>query len=126
MLSALTGRVFLMRNVHEDALTLFQSRWALSYLRGPLGRDHRQEDARERCDAPLAADTQRGRVNGPAPTADLAALPPLIQMKRAEPPFDHDPLLRGGEHRLVVGQIAPPGARQIGAGGGFARAGVAH
>jgi Helicase HerA, central domain len=39
LLSALTGRVFLMRNVHEDALTLFQSRWALSYLRGPLGRD---------------------------------------------------------------------------------------
>jgi hypothetical protein len=28
-----------MRNVHDDALTLFQSRWALSYLRGPLGRD---------------------------------------------------------------------------------------
>ena len=31
LLSALTSRVFLMRNVHEDALTLFQSRWALSY-----------------------------------------------------------------------------------------------
>lgn len=39
LLSALTSRVFLMRNVHEDGLTLFQSRWALSYLRGPLGRE---------------------------------------------------------------------------------------
>ena len=39
LLSVLTSRVFLMRNVHEDRLTLFQSRWALSYLRGPLGRD---------------------------------------------------------------------------------------
>ena len=39
LLSSLTSRVFLMRNVHEDRLTLFQSRWALSYLRGPLGRD---------------------------------------------------------------------------------------
>jgi hypothetical protein len=39
LLSALTSRVFLMRNVHEDALTLFQSRWALSYLRGPICRD---------------------------------------------------------------------------------------
>jgi len=38
-LSALTSRVFLMRNVHEDGLTIFQSRWALSYLRGPLSRD---------------------------------------------------------------------------------------
>ena len=39
LLSGLTSRVFVMRNVHDDGLTLFQSRWALSYLRGPLGRD---------------------------------------------------------------------------------------
>ena len=39
LISSLTARVFLMRNVHEDGLTLFQSRWALSYLRGPLGRE---------------------------------------------------------------------------------------
>jgi hypothetical protein len=36
LISNLTGRVFLMRNVHDDAPVLFQSRWALSYLRGPL------------------------------------------------------------------------------------------
>jgi hypothetical protein len=36
MMSALTQRVFLMRNVHDDAPVLFQSRWALSYLRGPM------------------------------------------------------------------------------------------
>jgi hypothetical protein len=36
MMSALTQRVFLMRNVHEDAAILMKSRWALSYLRGPL------------------------------------------------------------------------------------------
>jgi hypothetical protein len=36
MMSGLTQRVFLMRNVHDDAPVLFQSRWALSYLRGPL------------------------------------------------------------------------------------------
>jgi hypothetical protein len=39
LLSGLTSRVFVMRNVHDDRVTLFQSRWALSYLRGPLGRD---------------------------------------------------------------------------------------
>jgi hypothetical protein len=38
LLSGLTSRVFLMRNVHEDAPVLFQTRWTLSYLRGPLGR----------------------------------------------------------------------------------------
>ena len=36
MISGLTPRVFLMRNVHDDAPVLFQSRWALSYLKGPL------------------------------------------------------------------------------------------
>jgi hypothetical protein len=36
LLANLSARVFLMRNVHEDAPVLFRSRWALSYLRGPL------------------------------------------------------------------------------------------
>jgi hypothetical protein len=36
LLSQLQQRVFLMRNVHDDAPVLFKSRWALSYLRGPL------------------------------------------------------------------------------------------
>jgi hypothetical protein len=38
MLAGLQNRVFLMNNVHEDAPVLFQTRWALSYLRGPLTR----------------------------------------------------------------------------------------
>jgi hypothetical protein len=38
MLSALKARTFLMSNAHEQAPVLFQSRWALSYLRGPLTR----------------------------------------------------------------------------------------
>ncbi len=36
LLSNLTSRVFLMRNVHDERPVLFKSRWALSYLRGPL------------------------------------------------------------------------------------------
>jgi hypothetical protein len=36
LLGTLTQRVFLMRNVHDDAPVLMKSRWALSYLRGPL------------------------------------------------------------------------------------------
>jgi len=38
-LSALGNRVFLMNNVHDDGPTIFQTRWALSFLRGPLSRD---------------------------------------------------------------------------------------
>ncbi len=37
-LAGLKSRVFLMNNVHEDQPVLFESRWAMSYLRGPLTR----------------------------------------------------------------------------------------
>src|SRR6187399_2719681 len=38
-LSSLGKRVFLLHDVHAGAPITFQSRWALSYLRGPLSRD---------------------------------------------------------------------------------------
>ena len=39
ILSTLGKRVFLLHNVHENAPVVFQTRWTLSYLRGPLSRD---------------------------------------------------------------------------------------
>jgi hypothetical protein len=38
-LSGLGKRVFLMNNVHEDGPAVFETRWALSYLRGPIDRN---------------------------------------------------------------------------------------
>ncbi len=38
-LAGLGNRVFLMNNVHEDGPVLFETRWCLSYLRGPLSRN---------------------------------------------------------------------------------------
>jgi Helicase HerA, central domain len=38
-LSGLGKRIFLMHNVNDNAPTVFQSRWAMSYLRGPMTRD---------------------------------------------------------------------------------------
>ena len=41
-LAALGNRVFLLNNVHEDRPVVFQTRWCLSYLRGPLSRSQIQ------------------------------------------------------------------------------------
>ena len=37
-LAGLGSRVFLMNNVHEDQPSVFHTRWAMSYLAGPLAR----------------------------------------------------------------------------------------
>jgi hypothetical protein len=42
LISGLGKRVFLLNNVHEDGPVVFQTRWALSYLRGPLSREQIQ------------------------------------------------------------------------------------
>jgi len=37
-LAGLQSRVFVLHSVHEDAPVVFQTRWAMSYLRGPMTR----------------------------------------------------------------------------------------
>lgn len=39
IISSLDSRVFLLHNVHQGDTVVFQSRWAMSYLRGPLTRE---------------------------------------------------------------------------------------
>ena len=39
LISGLDNRIFLMNNTHEDGLEMLQTRWALSYLRGPLVKE---------------------------------------------------------------------------------------
>ena len=38
LIAGLGKRVFLLHNVHEDRPEIFETRWAMSYLRGPLTR----------------------------------------------------------------------------------------
>ena len=38
-LAGLESRIFVLNNVHEDGTEVFESRWAMSYLRGPLTRN---------------------------------------------------------------------------------------
>ena len=39
LLSSLGKRIFLLHNVHERRPVVFETRWTMSYLRGPMGRD---------------------------------------------------------------------------------------
>ncbi len=38
ILAGLSNRIFLLNNTHDDALEVFETRWAMSYMRGPLTR----------------------------------------------------------------------------------------
>ncbi|OQX52411.1 MAG: hypothetical protein B5M53_08525 [Candidatus Cloacimonas sp. 4484_209] len=39
LISSLTKRVFIQHNVHNEKPTIFKTRWAMSYLRGPLTKE---------------------------------------------------------------------------------------
>ena len=88
LLSALQKRVFLLHNVHEEKLITFQTRWTMSYLRGPLSRDQIRSLMSDRVKAAAASAS---RVEAPAAAApprpaaadsrseQLPVLPPGIQ-----------------------------------------------
>jgi len=60
-IAGLGNRVFLMNNVHEDTPAVFESRWAMSYLRGPLTRNQ----IKVLCDA--KKNTEGYTINKSAP-----------------------------------------------------------
>ncbi len=78
-LSALGNRRFLLHNVHDKGPVLFETRWVMSYLRGPLTRDQiRKLTPSETPPAPVAA---------PAPTPNPAPVPvPASAGSLAPPP----------------------------------------
>ena len=60
LLSALDKRVFLLHNVHDKGPVVFQTRWTLSYLRGPLSRDQiRQLTPPPGCGSRVRANTRQ-------------------------------------------------------------------
>ncbi|MBN1849472.1 MAG: DUF87 domain-containing protein [Deltaproteobacteria bacterium] len=74
LLAGLGNRVFLMRNVHEDKPVVFQTRWAMSYLRGPLTL----QQIRRLSPVGLTAEAA-SPVPAPAAPASKPVLPPDIQ-----------------------------------------------
>ncbi len=87
ILSGLGNRVFLMNNTHEDEPVLMQTRWALSYLRGPLTREQVKtlmDPYKGQAQAATPAAVSSGAVvSGPvaakAGNTQPPALPPEVQ-----------------------------------------------
>jgi hypothetical protein len=57
LLAGLTNRIFLMNDVHEDGPVVLESRWAMSYLRGPLTREQIKTLMKDRRPEPAATPT---------------------------------------------------------------------
>jgi hypothetical protein len=78
-LAGLGNRVFLMNNVHEDAPVLFETRWTLSYLRGPLSRAQiRQLMAARKVASPAPSAPLASEKAAPAPGAEVSNVAPVL------------------------------------------------
>ncbi len=85
VLGSLGKRVFLLQNVHERGPVLFRTRWALSYLAGPMTRQEiarvmepaKAEEAAEAAEAPAAgaAHPEQTPAPGAAPATPAARAP---------------------------------------------------
>ena len=67
-IAGLGKRTFLLHNVHDALPVVFQTRWAMSYLAGPLTRDqiHALAAARDEPEAPALGATDPERSEGAA------------------------------------------------------------
>jgi hypothetical protein len=73
MLSALQKRVFLMHNVHDQAPTVFETRWTLSFLRGPMSRDEIRAISASAAAAAAPAPASAAQATAAAASAASAA-----------------------------------------------------
>jgi hypothetical protein len=94
LLAATRKRIFLLHDVHRPRPCLLHSRWAMSYLRGPLTRE---EIARLMSGGAAAAPAPGAAPPAREPTTAEAAGPPVLP-----PPLRHAFLSRHG------GDLASP------------------
>ncbi len=99
LISNLGKRVFLMNNVHDNAPTLFQTRWVMSYLRGPLTRTQIETlMAGRKSPAPTPASIHPPTTPSPAHAAAPAPSPQ---------PSDAPPALPSGVHQFYIPTAQP-------------------
>jgi hypothetical protein len=94
MLSALGKRQFLLHNVHDKEPLLFETRWTMSYLRGPLGREEIRRLVGSASAAGSGGSTGSGSTGSArTPVAAAAAAPVSDRPPSAAPPI-LDPAIR--------------------------------
>ncbi len=79
-LAGLGKRVFLMNNVHEDGPEIFHTRWVLSYLGGPMTRQHieRLMDPRK-AEFLAQSGSKPGQSAGATASTPMAASPAAVE-----------------------------------------------
>ena len=120
LLAGLGSRIFLMNNVHEDAPDVFETRWTLSYLRGPLTRTQIKtlmEPVKRGTESPGIGGTESGEkekvrtVASRLPThRSRPILPPdvpqhFIPIRGAQPPGTellYQPMVLGYAHVRMI------------------------
>ncbi|MGE5850204.1 MAG: ATP-binding protein [Candidatus Methylomirabilota bacterium] len=87
VLSGLGNRIFLLNNVHDDAPEIFETRWAMSYLRGPLTRNQiKALMGARKAAAPAPAVVAEVSRPAPAAAASAAPVPPRAAGRPMLPP----------------------------------------
>jgi len=112
-LAGLGNRVFLMNNAHEDTFEVFQTRWTMSYLRGPLTRNQIQSlmsgknTVKPTAKAAAAAPSANTVAAPKTPTASVrpslsSDIPQFFIPTRGNPPSGNSllyrPMVFGGAH----------------------------
>ncbi len=102
LLAGLGQRVFLMHNVHEDEPLVFQTRWALSYLRGPLTKTQietlmaSRKKSKQGRDVEDGGASKRRREKAASVVTEKPVVPREISqgfVPLREPPSDREGLL---------------------------------
>jgi hypothetical protein len=96
MISAVQSRVFLLHNVHEDEPVVFHTRWAMSYLRGPMTRTQIQQLDPPEAGPPAAVVPPRPAAShGDPQTAYASSRPaapaPAPKPRKSEIPYGQVP-----------------------------------
>jgi hypothetical protein len=112
LLSKLRQRVFLLHNVHEDAPVVFETRWAMSYLRGPLTRQEIRKLTAETAPEAVEVNAAGGGGTAGASGAAAGAGSGLVAPSVAEPaPSPRNPA--ASTYMATPPVLVPPGVLQL-------------